>query len=341
MQKFNTKQWIIWFIQVFTWHKSFKKNPIIGSYFLNKIGLHVLRYAIAHFLFYVRQLFLSPLVSNQIRKKFKQDGYVIIPNFLESIEFSVLKNAINDFDGEYYEIKEGPTRTRRVFFNADTIGLSKTIIDVANNDRLLKLIRYASSKNRWPSFHIENIIHGIETARNQDPQKVLHSDCFHPTVKAWLFIDSVNQNNGPFTYVKSSNQFSWSRLKWEYHQSLLASTKEEKANKKRNWDGSFRAGSDDLRLMGYEEPISMIVEANSLVIANTHGFHCRGQANENASRMAIWMQCRDNPFNPFVIPSPKLGAKLFNIYRAKRLFSKNKNKLNNGAIKIKMGKLNH
>jgi hypothetical protein len=335
----KTKQWLIWFVQIFTWHKSFKKNPIIGNLILNKMGLHIIRYTLSHFLFFLRKLFLIPLVSKSFRKQFANDGFVVMPNFLDHDSFVRLKQSVNDFNGEFYEIKEGPTLTRRVHFNWDSSEIAQPILDICKHKKLLRLIRFASSKNRWPSFHLENIIHGKENEHASDPQKVLHSDCFHPTVKAWLFIDDVNEENGPFNYVKSSNQFSWKRLKWEYHQSILASTKLEKANKKRNWDGSFRTTLSDLKLMGYQSPTPVIVSANTLVIANTHGFHFRGSANESSSRMSIWMQCRDNPFTPFFLPSPKLGAMLFNFYRNKVILSKITKQLKNGTIKIKFGNL--
>jgi hypothetical protein len=333
------KQWLIWFIQVFTWHKSFKKNPIIGNLFLNKLGLHVVRYTISHLFFNIRQVFLFFLMTSSQRKAFKKDGYLIVKDFLPKSDFEKLKNEAQNYDGEYLEIKEGPTITRRVFLDKNLIQNYPHLNRFCNHKSLLKLIRYASSKNRWPSFHIENIIHGKDTDKSHDPQKILHSDCFHPTIKAWLFIENVNELNGPFNYVKSSNQFSFKRLRWEYQQSILASRKEEKTNKKRNWDGSFRANQNDLIMMGYESPIPLIVAENSLVIANTHGFHRRGNAHHRSSRMSIWMQCRDNPFNLFIIPSPKLGAKFFNMYRTKRLFSKYRNKLNNGALQIKIGRL--
>lgn len=333
------KQWLIWLLQIFTWHKSFKKNPIIGSIILNKLGLHIIRYTVSHVLFFLRKLFLIPLVGKNFRKQFANNGFVVIPNFLDKDSFSALKQSTNDFIGEFYEIKEGPTLTRRVHFNTDSHEIAQSITGICKHKKLLRLIRYASSKNRWPSFHIENIVHGKETESACDPQKVLHSDCFHPTLKAWLFIDDVNEKNGPFNYVKSSNQFSWKRLKWEYKQSIQASTKAEKSNKKRNWDGSFRATLSDLQLMGYQLPTPILVSANTLVIANTHGFHFRGSADESASRMSIWMQCRDNPFVPFFLPSPKIGAALFNFYRNKVILSKISNKLKNGTIKIKFGNI--
>ena len=62
--------------------------------------------------------------------------------------------------------------------------------------------------------------------------------------------------------------------------------------------------------MGCAAPRSFLVPANTLLIANVHGFHRRGDATEPSARMTIWMQARDNPFNPFVSLFPRLSARL-------------------------------
>ena len=63
--------------------------------------------------------------------------------------------------------------------------------------------------------------------------------------------------------------------------------------------------------MGYPEPLAMPVPPNTLVLANVRGFHCRGDALEPGTRLTIWMQARDNPFNPLVTPFPRATANLF------------------------------
>jgi len=55
---------------------------------------------------------------------------------------------------------------------------------------------------------------------------------------------------------------------------------------------------DELAGMGMPAPASFKVPANTLVIADTHGFHRRGAASEKSSRLEIWAYSRTNPFNP-------------------------------------------
>jgi hypothetical protein len=70
------------FLEVFTWCKSFRNNPFIGSYLLNRLGLHVFRVITSHILFRFRLGLLSPLVTYEDRKQFMRDGYIIKPQFL-------------------------------------------------------------------------------------------------------------------------------------------------------------------------------------------------------------------------------------------------------------------
>jgi hypothetical protein len=140
----------------------------------------------------------------------------------------------------------------------------------------------------------------------------MHADTFHPCVKAWLYIDDVTEANGPFVYVPGSQRLTLKRLKWEYRESLKASTKRESGREvARYWDGSFRVTEADLREMGCAAPVSMKVPANTLLIGNVYGFHRRGEAEEGAKRMTLWMQARDNPFNPLFSPFPRLTARVF------------------------------
>jgi hypothetical protein len=66
----------------------------------------------------------------------------------------------------------------------------------------------------------------------------------------------------------------------------------------------------------------MKVPANTLLVANVHAIHRRGDAAPGATRMTVWMQARDNPFNPLFSPFPQLTARIFEYvwkqYMAKR-----------------------
>ena len=59
--------------------------------------------------------------------------------------------------------------------------------------------------------------------RAADPQTDLHTDTFHPTVKAWLFLTDVAPDAMPFVYVPGSHRLTPQRLDWERRMSIGAS----------------------------------------------------------------------------------------------------------------------
>lgn len=295
---------------VFSWDKSFRNNPVIGSYLLNRLGLHVFRVVVAHALFRFRLFLLSPLVPAEDRNQFLRDGYIVKEDFLPAQQFEALAAELARYEGEIREIVEGDTETQRLFLTGEARRTLPECERLTRYPVLDRLLRYTSSKNRPPFFFVENVRQHARGGGRTDPQKDFHVDTFHPCVKAWIYLDDVTRGNGPFVYVPRSHKLTWARIKWEYRESLVASVT-KKPGELRYWDGSFRIAEQDRQKMGLPEPRLMQVPANTLVLANVRGFHCRGDAAGPSSRMAIWMQARDNPFNPLFTPFPRATARLF------------------------------
>ena len=115
--------------------------------------------------------------------------------------------------------------------------------------------------------------------------KLAHADSFHPTMKAWLFLEDVTEKCGPFIYYPKSQRLTLERLKWEYHRSINYDKYCDGYSEK----GSFRASEEELKQFNLPQPISFNVHANTLVIANNFGFHCRDPAEANSSRRSLWL----------------------------------------------------
>jgi hypothetical protein len=317
-------------VKVFTWDKSFKNNPFIGSRLLNRLGLHVFRLVVSHLLFNFRLMLLSPLANAEQRQHLKKFGYLKIENFLPEAQFQQLKSEIQHYNGSIRQEIEGSTLTQRLYLTEDVLDTLPECQRFCTDKPTLKLLRYASSKNRIPFFHLENIVHHASQSKRPDPQKDFHTDTFHPCIKAWHYIDDVDDHNGPFIFVPGSHRLTWNRIKWEYRQSLIASGNKSDRPEDRYWDGSFRVKAADLEALGYGQPVAMRVPANTLLIANVHGVHRRGDADPKATRMTVWMQARDNPFNPVFSPFPTLTARIFEFFWARHMTQKTRQKTKSG-----------
>lgn len=284
----------IWFIQLFTQSKSFTKNRIIGNVWLNRAGLHVMRLVLSHTIMRARMLLLSYNIDSDIRRSYFRDGFIVIPEFLSASEFARLDNEIRNADAEVRECTQGDTLTHRIMLDHSTLPDMRECNETLNRRDFVKLNRFASGHFARPIAYIQTIKnHYIDGP--PDPQKNLHSDTFHPTTKSWFFFDEVSERNGPFTYIPGSHRLTWKRLLWEYRKSISVSNQGDRYSA----NGSFRITDSDAKEMGLNPPKAFAVAPNTLVIANTHGFHCRGNATEKSTRTELWTISRSNPFSPF------------------------------------------
>ncbi len=284
----------LYVVQIFTGAKSFRDNPILGSTVLNRLGLHVLRLVTAAGMAKFRYLCLSRLLSTEERRTYNENGFLLIENFLPQDSFDSLNAEVRAMqDVEVRQCVQGDTLTQRVLLNDEVLKNAPQCKQLLCKPEFQNRMKYTSAKNSSPIYYIQNIKSNAVDA-DADPQRHLHSDTFHATMKSWLFLDDVGDHNGPFTYVKGSHKLTIKRLKWEYQKSIEGSSQSNSYSSR----GSLRVADEELEGMGMPAPQSFRVPANTLVIADTHGFHRRGAASEKSSRMEIWAFSRTNPFSP-------------------------------------------
>jgi len=167
------------------------------------------------------------------------------------------------------------------------------------------LIRYVGSRDAEPVVWIQSILrHACEGP--PDPQTALHADTFHPAVKAWLFLTDVAADSGPFTYVPGSHRLTPERLAWERRMSLVARHSPDADTR----EGSFRIDLAELAALGLPEPRVFAVPANTLVVADTFGFHARGPSAGRSLRVEVWAYGRRSPFVPWAGLDPWTAAAL-------------------------------
>jgi len=284
----------VWIIQLFTQAKSFRNNPIIGSLILNRCGLHVARIILAQGIMRLRFELMGFGIEKELKQSFYRDGFMVIRDALPAEQFNSIKSEVASIDAEVRECQQGDTLTHRILIDEQSSTELPHCSQMLESDRYLALHKFAAGKNNRPVSYIQTIKNHFVDGPS-DPQKNLHSDTFHPTMKSWYFLDDCNSDNGPFTYLPGSQRLTMARLKWEYQKSITIAKQGDKYSS----NGSFRATPEDLKSMGMGEPIGLSVPANTLVIANTHGFHRRGDAALRSMRTEIWSISRSNPFNPF------------------------------------------
>ncbi|MFL5267124.1 MAG: phytanoyl-CoA dioxygenase family protein [Stellaceae bacterium] len=295
----------LWIAQLASGTKSFERNLVIGSRRLNQWGLHAGRVTLAHRLARARRRKLANLVAPQDRDAFARDGFVVRPNFLPAEQFAVLLAQVKAYRGPLREISEGDTVLRKIALDKKALADLPGLNAVLRSPDWQGLIRYVGSRDAEPVVWVQSILRHA-CPGPADPQTVLHADTFHPTVKAWLFLTDVAEEAGPFTYVPGSHRLSPERLDWERRMSLAARHSPNAEIRQ----GSFRIDQAELPSLGLPQPRSFAVPGNTLVVADTFGFHARGPSNRPSLRVEIWAYGRRSPFLPWATLFPWTTAAL-------------------------------
>jgi hypothetical protein len=285
----------------------------VGSPTLNRLGLHPARIALSDACLWARRRQLAPLGLPPELAPLVDEGVAAIPGFLEGPVLEAVRAEARARVAAAAELRPAPRPTVRGFgprepfdggfdrFDGDTLNRFVEI-DPARTPacaaavrapRLARLCAAAAGFRHQPErFRIYETVHG-GAPRYPDPQKDLHRDTFHSTIKAWLFLDDVRPEDGPFEYVPGSHRMDARRYRWEHARALAT------IDPSTPWKGgAFRIDAAGLADLGLPPPRSLPVAANTLVLADTRGFHRRGDGRPGARRLALYASLRSWPFSP-------------------------------------------
>ena len=282
-----------WVFQLATGAKSFVDNPILGSPALNRRGLHVARLKLAHRLAWSRRRRLAGGVDPAVRAAFDRDGYVAIPDYLDREMFDTIRSSLLAAPLQSREHGQGGTITRRTAIDAAFVRRFPAVGRLLRSPRWRRLMHYVASTGGEPIYYLQTIITSPDSP--PDPQFELHSDTFQPSLKAWLFLTDVADDASPLLYVAGSHRLTPERVAWEQRKSELLGKSGDRLSQR----GSLRVALDELPGLGLPPPTRFAVPANTLVVADTCGFHARGQSARPTVRMEIWAYRRRTPFLPW------------------------------------------
>lgn len=283
----------IWLLALATGSKSFADNPLLGSKRLNRAGLHVWRLRAAHALAAWRRRRLAALVSVQHKAAFDRDGFVVVPDVLPKAQFEALKQAIIESGLECRSHQQGDTITTRLAVGPELLRRVPALAELIESAWWTGLMAYVASTRAKPLYYIQAIAGGVADGP-ADPQLELHSDTFQPSLKAWLFLTDVPDDGRPLTYVAGSHRLTPGRIAWERRKSIEIDQADRLSQR-----GSLRVRPDELPTLGLPQPTHFAVSANSLVVADTCGFHARAPSDRPTLRIELWAYSRRSPFLPW------------------------------------------
>ena len=295
-----------WAAQVFSQEKFFARNPVIGSRWLNEHGLHTARVSLACRLAAGRRRRLAGFLDPEDRRRFDRDGFIVKRDFLPPDLFAELLQQVRGLRVPAREMIEGDTATRHIALDPAVLKRAPALRELLRRPEYRSLISYAGASAAAPMVYLQSVISGA-AAGPRDPQCDLHTDTFHPTVKAWLFLTDVEPDAMPFVYVPGSHRLTPERRGWEHRMAVRASRRANQGTPEPRLVRAVSAG--ELSELGLPPPRTIAVPANTLVVADTFGFHARGLSARPTKRVEIWAFGRRNPFLPWTGLDPwSMGA---------------------------------
>lgn len=280
---------------------------------LNERSLHIRRMLVARWCARIRQA-QCRIQPDETSRALAENGYVVIRDFLPPERFERIAGEVREAAAaaeRQTPIRPGTLRgfgpkqatpwgfdrfdggTLNRFLRIDPKTLPETAAFCCDR-RLARLSRsmvgVAVPRRK---FWLYQTVNG-DQARNPDDQKMLHRDIFFSNIKLWYFIDPVTPADGPFVFVPKSHLLTEARLAWEEQRALYACRARQ--NRTPGTDGAFRFAERDLAGLGLGPPLALPVPANSLIMADTLGFHRRGDAVAGTRRLAVFGSIRPWPF---------------------------------------------
>jgi hypothetical protein len=283
-----------WALSILSADKSFVDNPLLGSSKLNALGLHRWRVLKAHQLTAHRRARLTGLLDGMDAATFERNGFVIKRQVLPDDEFQRLRRQVLSQRAPAREMIQGDTITRHIAVNPGLLQAAPTLRALLRGPLWNGLTRYVAGYNQAPMTYLQTVLTHMRLGGGRDPQTHLHADTFHPTMKAWYFLTDVGHDESPFCYVPGSHRLTPARLAWEHERSLRGADQSDRYSAR----GSARIERGLLDDLGLGHPARFAVPANTLIVADTFGFHKRAQARRPSMRIEVWGYDRRNPFLP-------------------------------------------
>jgi len=265
----------------------FSHKKTLSFPFLNKLGAQPFRIWLAEKRYALRGKKVSEELKPYV-ETLERDGIVVIENFLpkeqfEELEAQCLLALENE---ERTRIKhDGPNVYTNI--NFPKLKAYKQVRSVLGSTKVQGLFNAAERRSFGQEYiakHLTTLVQGPE-GELTDPETQLHEDTFFNTFKAWLYITDVELEDAPFVFVKGSHKNDVTK---RMSKSFDYSLKKDKIN-------SRRISKEELAELGMKET-HYVAKKNTLVMANTLGFHRRLRGKEGHIRIGLAYSTRFNPF---------------------------------------------
>ncbi len=218
-------------------------------------------------------IFNRDKTNYNLLKELDSKGYVVIRGYLDNKEHEKLKDFFT---------KEMSDNSSSNFGNSIRFGIKvKSLLNnKAFNFKIFtnKLKRLSSHISPWIGCYFEKFKGDNDGQQNE----IFHIDTFHPTFKLFYYPYAVKSY--PFEFISGSQKFGWKNFIFNYACQIKNFISEVKSNPLncfliagfRNGSWRYNEASIGISKRNIEQnKVTFKVPENTLIIANTAGFHRR------------------------------------------------------------------
>jgi len=261
----------------------FSDAKTIDSPALNRAGVQPFRAVVARALYNLR----GRRVADPRLVELSRTGIITIEDFLAPAEFSALVRETDDYMATHtpaVDELQGTTEVRHFYLYPVDAQRYPTIARRCDDPEVIDLVAAAERRGLGDGQYSRVLEHlRLGDSSEPDPMTRLHVDTLFHTHKVWLFLEDVGPENAPFVYVPGSHRLDRERLRFDYLDSNAANMR------------SRLASDEEVARRGLV-PRAVTCAANTLVIADTCGYHARSIGGAGATRTALHLSFRANPF---------------------------------------------
>lgn len=154
-------------------------------------------------------------MKNNILQKLKNEGIAIIEDFLTNEECDIIINQIENFSDKEKIIKhedEGIGGDLRIF---EFEKHSNEVLKFSKNVFLKKIVSSYSNLELESKFTLAGKV-AFDKNKKTNSGGDWHRDADVTQMKAMLYLSNVNDQNGPFCFIKKSKEFDFDRRENKY-----------------------------------------------------------------------------------------------------------------------------
>ena len=270
-------------------------NPVLGSKRLNRAGLH--RWRIAG-----RALAcLAPASPSRSPDPRRPEAAIRSRRLYRHPELPV-RRAFPQTPVGIARKRTGEPRTsagRHDYAASCRVG-PKLLSALPDLDRMLDsprwkgIMAYVASSRIAPLYYVQTIVGGCTDAAARSPDPAARR--YVPPVDEGLAVpDRRRAGRSPADLCRGLPSTVGERAEWEHRKSINVATDGDRLSQR----GSFRIMPEELAELNLPKPTHFAVPANTLVAADTCGFHARANSDRMTVRVELWAYARRSPFIPW------------------------------------------